>query len=181
MSKQVIHLYGASGSGTSALGRFVSEKTGYYFMDTDDYFWLPTNPPYTAKRAIPERIALMKKDIEDHGNVVISGSLTGWGDELMPLFTLAVRVETAASIRLERIKRRERERFGSRIERGGDMYDAHLKFMEWASSYDDGGPDIRSRAKHDEWQKRLTCPIILLDGGLPVENNFEILKRNLCN
>lgn len=48
--KNVIHIYGASGSGTSTLGRKISEELGYKFMDTDDYFWLPTNPKYITKR-----------------------------------------------------------------------------------------------------------------------------------
>jgi len=43
MYKSVIHIYGASGSGTSTLGIFISEQLGYTFMDTDDYFWIPTN------------------------------------------------------------------------------------------------------------------------------------------
>ena len=42
--KNVIHIYGASGSGITTLGRKISEELGYKFMDTDDYFWLPTNP-----------------------------------------------------------------------------------------------------------------------------------------
>ena len=73
--KQVIHIYGASGSGTSTLGRYISEKSGYFFMDTDDYFWEPTNPPYTVKRSPSIRLQFMKEDIERHDNVVISGSL----------------------------------------------------------------------------------------------------------
>lgn len=36
MYKSVIHIYGASGSGTSTLGRFISDQLGYTFMDTDD-------------------------------------------------------------------------------------------------------------------------------------------------
>ena len=44
MGKQVIHIYGASGSGTSTIGKYISD-----FMDTDDYFWQATNPPYTIK------------------------------------------------------------------------------------------------------------------------------------
>ena len=47
--QNVIHIYGASGSGTSTLGRKISEELGYKFMDTDDYFWLPTDPKYTTK------------------------------------------------------------------------------------------------------------------------------------
>lgn len=179
MDKRVIHLYGASGSGTSTIGRFISTKMNYYFMDTDNYFWEPTDPPYTTKRAISERIELMKKDIDEHDNVVISGSLVDWGDELIPLFTLAIRVETATPIRVERLKQREREHFGSRIDCGGDMYDNHLEFIEWASAYDEGGLDMRSKTKHDEWQKLLLCPIVLVDGSLPVETNFGIIKRKL--
>lgn len=179
MDKQVIHIYGASGTGTSTIGKFISDKSGYFFMDTDDYFWEPTNPPYTTKRKIPDRIALMKKDIAKHDKVVISGSLVDWGDELIPLFTLAIRVETDTAIRIDRLRKREREHFGSRIDPGGDMYENHQEFIDWAASYDKGGLDMRSKSKHDEWQKLLPCQQILLDGSLPVEKNFEIIRHNL--
>ena len=175
--KQVIHIYGASGSGTSTLGRYISEKLGYFFMDTDDYFWEPTNPPYTTKRCLSNRIKLMREDIERYDNAVISGSLVDWGDELIPLFTLAIRVETATNIRLERLKIREREKFGSRIDIGGDMYDNHIKFINWAAAYDNGGMDMRSKVKHDEWEKQLICPLILVDGSRPLRENFELIKE----
>lgn len=180
MDKQVLHIYGASGSGTSTIGRFVSDQLGYFFMDTDDYFWEPTDPPYEIKRAIPDRIALMRNDIAKHDKIVISGSLVDWGDELIPLFTLAIRVETDTAIRIERLKKREREYFGSRIDAGGDMYENHRAFIEWAASYDCGDLDMRSRAKHDEWQKLLLCRNILLDGSLPVEQNFQRIRQNLA-
>lgn len=179
MDKQVIHIYGASGSGTSTIGKFIADKLGYFFMDTDDYFWEPTNPPYTIKRKVSDRIALMKKDIAKHNGAVISGSLVDWGDELIPLFTLVIRVETDTAIRIDRLKRREREQFGSRIDIGGDMYENHRDFINWAASYDSGGLDMRSKAKHDEWQKQVQCRHILLDGSLPVGKNFEIIKWNL--
>jgi len=177
--KQVIHIYGASGSGTSSLGKYISKKLGYFFMDTDDYFWELTNHPFTIKRDISTRIKLMKEDIERYGNVVISGSLVDWGDELIPLFTLAIRVETDTNIRLERLKIREQEKFGSRINIGGDMYDQHIKFINWAASYDDGGIDMRSKAKHDDWQKQLVCPLILVDGSIPLAKNFELIKKEI--
>lgn len=177
--KQVIHIYGASGSGTSSLGKYISKKLGYFFMDTDDYFWELTNPPFTIKRDISTRIKLMKEDIERYDNVVISGSLVDWGDELIPLFTLAIRVETDTNIRLERLKIREQEKFGSRINIGGDMYDQHIKFINWAASYDDGGIDMRSKAKHDDWQKQLVCPLILVDGSIPLAKNFELIKKEI--
>lgn len=179
MGRQVIHLYGASGSGTSTIGRFISHRLGYFFMDTDDYFWEPTDPPYTTKRSVSDRLALMKRDVAEHDRVVISGSLVGWGDELIPFFTMAVRVETDTAIRMERLKKREREKFGDRLDPGGDMYENHLKFMDWAAAYDSGDLNMRSRAEHDEWQKQLQCQRISVDGSLPLEEIFEMVQHGL--
>ena len=176
--KQVIHIYGASGSGTSTLGKYICEKSGYFFMDTDDYFWEPTNPPYTVKRCLSSRMKLMREDIQRHDHVVISGSLVDWGDEFIPLFTLAIRVETDTDIRLQRLNRREREKFGSRIDFGGDMYENHLEFIKWAASYDHGGMDMRSKAKHKKKKKKLICPLLFVDGNMPVSENYEIIQSN---
>ena len=103
----IIHIFGASGSGTTTLAREISARFGYFHMDTDNYFWLPTNPMFTTKREKSERLALMKKDIETHEKIVISGSLCDWGDALIPYFDLAVRVVTDTETRLNRLKERE--------------------------------------------------------------------------
>ena len=108
MSKNVIHIYGASGSGTTTLAKHIHNNMDYFFMDTDDYFWLPTNPPYTEKRKIQERVQLMREDIEKYDKIVISGSLVNWGNELIPFFSLAVRLVTDTDIRIARLKEREK-------------------------------------------------------------------------
>ncbi|MCX4267803.1 MAG: AAA family ATPase [Lachnospiraceae bacterium] len=177
--KNVIYVYGASGSGTSTLGRKISEELGYKFMDTDDYFWLPTNPKYTTKRRKEERLALMKKDILENDNVVISGSLVDWGDELIPLFTLAIRLVTDTEIRVERLKNREKQKFGDRIMPEGDMYMNHIEFIEWARKYDTGSVNMRSKAQHDEWQKLLLCKQIVLDGADALEENFKKVQAEI--
>ncbi len=177
---QVIHIYGASGSGTSTLGRKLSDELGYRFMDTDDYFWLPTDPKYTKKRPKDERLALMKADIQQAEHVVLSGSLCDWGDELIPLFTLAIRLETDTELRIARIKAREREKFGSRIDIGGDMYQQHLDFLDWASAYDTGDVGMRSKAKHDKWQKLLSCDQMLLSGGDNLNTNLRRIKEHIA-
>ena len=38
---------------------------------------------------------------------------------------------------------------------------------------------MRSKAKHDEWQKLLLCPLIRLDGSDSLEHNFKIVQRYL--
>lgn len=177
--KKVIHIYGASGAGTSTLGRKICEELGYTFMDTDDYFWLPTDPKYTAKRERTERITMMKSDIRKADHLVIAGSLVDWGDELIPLFSLAVRVETDTAVRIDRLKLREKKAFGNRIEKGGDMYQNHLEFLEWAAAYNMGGIEMRSRAQHDEWEKLLQCPIVLIDGAKDLDESFCEIKKFL--
>ena len=177
--KNVIHIFGASGSGTTTLGKKISEELGYRHMDTDDYYWLPTDPKFTQKRPVQERIALMKRDIEEAENVVLSGALAGWGDPLIPLFTLAVRIELPQDIRIERLRQREKARFGSRIDPGGDMYEQHLAFIEWAKTYDTGGMEHRSKMRHDAWEKTLPCEIVYLNGADTLENSFGAVKEKI--
>ena len=172
----IIHIFGPSGAGTSTLGRKICAELGYHFMDTDDYFWLPTDPQFTTPRPVEERLRLMREEIKREQDVVISGSLVDWGDVLIPLFTLAIRVETDAQVRLRRLKAREQANFGSRVEPGGDLYEKHQAFLQWAMAYDAGGLDMRSRAKHDQWQMLLKCPLLEVDGAGDLERNFALVK-----
>ena len=71
MSHHVIHIFGASGSGTTTLARCIAERWGYAHLDSDDFFWLPTDPPYTQKRPIAERVPLMRAQIDRAENAVI--------------------------------------------------------------------------------------------------------------
>lgn len=175
-----IHIFGASGSGTSTLARAICTQYGYFRMDTDDYFWLPTDPRFTRKRPAEQRLAMMRADLDAHPKAVISGSLCGWGDALIPYFDLAVRIVTDTKTRIQRIRERESARFGDRILPGGDMYAQHQAFLAWASAYDTGGPDMRSRAMHDNWATLLNCPVITVDGTEPI-GNLLLLLRPYCS
>jgi len=178
--KQIIHVFGASGSGTTTLGKAIGKRLSCRALDSDDFFWLPTNPPYTTRRPADERVALIREEFAKDGDAVLSGSLVDWGDSLIPLFTLAVRLVTPTDERIRRIKEREHARFGSRIDDGGDMHAAHEAFLRWASAYDDGPVTIRSRAEHDRWQTKLTCRLLTLDGTRPVDELVDEVERALA-
>lgn len=178
--RPVIHLFGASGSGTTTLGRALAENLAYAHLDTDDYFWLPTDPAFTQKRPIPERLAMMNAAIDAaEKGAVISGSLTGWGDVLIPRFTLAVRVVTDTDTRLERLRQREYARFGERIHEGGDMHEEHEAFIAWAAQYDTGDVTMRSKACHDAWQEALPCPVVTVDGAAPLADSLAMVLEAL--
>jgi adenylate kinase family enzyme len=170
-----IHILGASGSGTTTLGRAVAAHLPCPHFDTDDYFWLPTDPPFTEPRERTERAQLLMDDITTHDAWVVSGSLCGWGDVAIPLFELVVFLEIPHDIRMARLRQREHERFGARILPGGDMYESSQAFLAWAASYEEGGVDIRSRQRHEQWLGTLPCPIICFEGEYTSEEHLAVL------
>ncbi len=173
-----IHIFGASGAGVTTLGRTLAKRLDGPFLDTDSYYWLATDPPFMQKREPGDRIALIDRDIHGVSTWVLAGSVCSWGDPLLHRFTLAVFLYLSPDLRMVRLARRERERYGSRIDPDGDMYAHHLAFMDWAAGYDTAKPPIRSLELHESWMRRLHCPIIRLDSSRPVsELSDHVLNR----
>jgi len=170
-----IHILGASGSGTTTLGRALAEHLQSPHFDADDYFWLPTDPPFTQQRERTERQQLLMNDVTAHDSWVVSGSLCGWGDVAIPLFELVVFLQIPPDIRMERLRQREHARFGERILPGGDMYESSQAFFTWAASYDEGDVHIRSRRLHEQWLSTLPCPIICFEGAYTIEEHLAVL------
>ena len=170
-----MHILGASGSGTTTLGRALAERLQYPHFDTDSYFWVPTDPPYTQQRERSERAKLLMDDVTAQDAWVVSGSLCGWGDMAIPLFELVVYLAIPHDIRMARLRQRELARFGERILPGGDMYEQSQEFLAWAASYDEGGLDIRSRQRHDQWLSTLPCPILCFEGEYTTEEHLAVL------
>lgn len=179
--KKHIHIFGASGSGTTTIAEKVCEHTGYSHFDSDSYFWLPTQAPFTVTRRHEDYAALMDRDLNSNPHWVLSGSVTGWYDELASIFDLVVFVHVPADIRIERLKRREAERYGDAILPGNSRHHASAEFIEWASSYDSGRRSGRSLAKHEAWLKTVTCPVLRIE-NLDLDRSVEsILQAMKCN
>jgi len=175
-----VHVLGGSGSGTSTLGRAVAARAGAAFVDADDFYWMPTDPPYREKREIPARRELLGAALDGAPSWILAGSMCGWGDVFVPRFRLVVFVSVPHDVRMERLLRRERGRYGAaRIEPGGDLHRDHEEFIAWARRYDDGGTDVRSRKLHEEWLARLpaTCRVLRLDGERTVDGLADAVLR----
>jgi adenylate kinase family enzyme len=168
-----IHIFGASGSGTTTLGSALASELGICHLDTDDYYWQLTEPPFIEKNAPSDRIKNIRLDTTDLDGWVLTGSLCSWGDPLLPEFTLAVFLSLDPNIRMRRLLARERQRYGSRIDTGGDMYQQHLEFIAWAESYDYAQTPIRSFDLHSRWSQKLRCPVLRLNSELPVKDLIE--------
>ena len=174
-----IHLFGASGSGTTTLGARLADRMGGVHLDTDDYYWLRSDPPYVHKRPIPERIQQIETDIPRTAPWVLSGSLCSWGDPLLHRFDLAVLLRLDPEIRLRRLFRREQQRYRHRIEPGGDMVEQHEAFMAWARTYDTARAPERSLDLHQQWMRTLSCPVLVLDSAHPTDQLAEAVLDSL--
>jgi adenylate kinase family enzyme len=170
--KQRIHILGASGSGTTTIAKSVCSKVGYSHFDSDNYFWENTKEPFTVERNRNECLQLMQADLMNCDKWVLSGSLSGWGDILIPLFDLVVFIYVPQDIRIERLKLREVQRYGDRILIGGDRYEDSKNFIEWAEAYDSGTKNGRSLAKHKAWLANIKCPVIEVI-NYDLENSVE--------
>jgi len=173
MAPDRIHVFGASGSGTSTLGRAIAVRAGHGLLDADDFYWMPSDPPYRIKREIPARVSLLGAALEAQPRWVLSGSVTSWGDAFVPRFQRVVFLDTETSVRLARLRQREEARYGAaRIGPGGDLHAQHEEFIAWACAYETGVREGRCRWKHEAWLERLpsSCHLLRLDGSRPVDD-----------
>jgi adenylate kinase family enzyme len=163
-----IYITGASGAGVTTLGNALAQVLDARAVDVDDFYWMPTDPPYTTKRPREQRVRLLKIEL-DCDRWILCGSFDGWGDELIGDVDLVLFVDTPTAIRLQRLRDRERRRYGARISVGGDMNDHHVAFIAWAASYDDGGFQGRNRPRHQRWLQQLGVPVLRLNGERPTD------------
>jgi adenylate kinase family enzyme len=164
-----IHILGASGSGTSTLGAALARRLGVPHTDSDTLFWLPTDPPYTATRPPDERQSLLEQRLPVTGRWVFSGA-TKWASSLEPYYDLVVFLRLDPAVRMERVRRREAERWGSRILPGGDMVATNTAFIAWAEAYDTAGSLRRGLVTHEAWLADQPAPVLRLDSIAPVSD-----------
>ncbi|MBV8923972.1 MAG: hypothetical protein JOZ74_01245 [Bradyrhizobium sp.] len=180
MKSRRIHVTGASGSGATTLGRALAGALALPHHDTDDYYWLPTVPPYREQREAVDRLRLMREVFVPRADWVLSGGLSGWGNELIPYFDLAVFLRTPQALRMQRLRAREAAHFGAEVVApGGWRHEATESFIEWASHYEDGTREGRSLAKQEAWLKALPCPVLRLDGSRPIPDLVMDVRRAL--
>jgi adenylate kinase family enzyme len=167
-----VHIFGAAGCGSSTLGQAVARRLECQIIDADDVFWLPTRPPYQARRIAADRARLLDDATRSAKTWVLSGSIVGWGDHLIPRFDLVVFLYLPSNVRLARLKEREQERFGAAIGPGGIMCERHQAFLQWAAGYDTGlgGRTLETDAN---WLAHLSCPVLIMPGECPTNDQVQ--------
>lgn len=178
-----IAIVGLNGSGKSTLNHMLARELGYLEMDVEDYYfpqqkahrqWAlehaevrPAELPYTAERDQAEVEAALLGDMEAHPRFVLSCVRLNWCEALRSRLDMVFWLQVPLETRLERIRQREKKRFGARALPGGDMFEKQEAFRRLISK--------REPAMVEESLKGLRCPVVMLDGARPLEENLRVM------
>jgi len=180
-----IIIFGASGAGSTTLGKEVAGLLNFEHIDIDDYLWRwDTAIPLTVTRPSEERTELLMNDIKKHPDFVISGTIFSNKNLFEHLFDLAVFVSTPAEICAQRVHAREFSRWGKRVLPGGDIYKATRfhgdleDYLANAQRYETADVLKFGRKLHEHWISALPCRVMRVDGSKYIsENDNQIIKQ----
>lgn len=166
-----ILIFGASGSGTTTLGKEIEKKTDFKHLDVDDYYWKKTEPPFQEKSSLKKRNDNLKVDFKKFENVVVSGSMVSWGKEWENSFDLAIFIRLNNDLRMKRLKTRETERYGKKLITDKKIQQNSKAFLEWADQYENPNFEGRSLKTHKNWIELLNCKALEIDGKTELNDN----------
>ena len=164
-----IQVIGAAGTGKSTLCKYISEKTGVYWIDTDKYLWKDSD--FTENYPVEERLRMYNYDISNHQDYVVSGSIHSWHAKGFNDRELLVLLMLDEEIRMKRLYNREFSRFGERMLPGGDHYQLTCEFLDWCRTYLTADENaLNSLACHALRLSEASCKTLILDGNQPIDN-----------
>ncbi|HBM15270.1 MAG TPA: adenylate kinase [Lentisphaeria bacterium] len=169
-----LHIFGASGSGVTTLGQAIANRLDVPYFDSDNYFWKNTEQPFTERYNAEERNLRIIADLEKHDDWILGGSVINWGDHVFPTFDLIVFLYLPKEIRIERLKKREFERYGDQLCSDQKKLKKFENFINWASDYDDNsGIANRTLHAHEKWIAKANTKILKLVGDLTIEEKMK--------
>lgn len=170
-----ILICGLNGTGKSTLGRLLANRMEYEFIDNEDLFFPKADPSYTFSnpRSKEEVIRLLEEKISRNNQFVFAAVKGNYGGRLIASLDHIVLIEVPKQIRSKRVRDRSYQKFGDRILPGGDLYDTESKWFSLT--------DSRLDTYVSDWLETVNCPVIRIDGTLPVENNLDYIVSELSD
>lgn len=177
-----IHIFGASGSGVTTLGKALAQNLNIPYFDSDDYFWKKSDPPFTIRRNSNERNTMIAGALNKSDCWIFGGSIIDWGSDVFPVFDLVVFLLIPPEIRIERLRKREIERYGEIVILDPDRKKKLDVFINWAADYDNcTGIANRNIKAHENWLSNGNFPVLKVKGDFTVEERLKFILDKLNN
>lgn len=175
-----ISIAGASGTGKTTLAAALAKRLGIPALDSDHYYWQPTQPRFRVTRPVEERRRLLRVDFDRYQSLVVSGALTGsWGDEWAERLDLVVFLLLPPDVRMARLRAREEQRYGDALRNDHETKANSVEFLAWAEGYDRPGSDASNRQGHEAWLATLSCPVLRLESAGTVEDHINSVVEHM--
>ena len=141
-----INILGSTGSGATLLGLALAESTGVTVLDTDTYYWWPTQPPFRIRRTPNSRRDRLLDELARHQRVIVCGSVAGWGRALESSFDRVIALVPCRNVS-----------------------GAHPSTPGWLVPR----PNLRGQRRQDHWLSDCTCPVLRIDAELGMAARVE--------
>jgi len=164
---------GLNGCGKSTLGKALARQMGLHFIDVEDLYFTreSVEAPYKSPRSRAEVEDLLLREVAGHEDFVFAAVKGDYGEEVQKCYQCIVVIEAPKKIRVQRVRNRSLQKFGSRMLEGGDLYEAEEQFFKLVES--------RTEAYYEDWLRTLKCPIIRVDGTNAIEENVYYIIQQI--
>jgi len=171
-----INIFGASGTGSTTLGRLVAKETSFTQLDSEYYYWLPEGRPYEFKRDKQKRNEMLFRDMHIHNDVIVTGTVFKWSERFLACFDLVVFLYAPLPVRLERLVERDTEKYGKRLHSDEYIRGKHYSLLTCASQYEDLEVfKSGSFRQHESWLKELKCPVLRIEEDIPLKEQANMV------
>lgn len=172
-----IHIMGDSSACSTTLRHVLEGETDIPYFDTDDYFWMRSQPPFTLRRDPLERNRMLLDDLAKEDHFIVGGSIIQWGATWLTMFDLVIFLYVPRTIRMQRLNEREEKRYGDRLVTDPILAEKYNSFIRWAYGYDDDTTSGRNLSAHRAWLSRLECPVLEISGDTSVAERLTRIKQ----
>ena len=162
-----IQIIGGSGTGKTTLGKYIGEKEGLKWIDTDKYIW--KDDVFTERYPVEERLEMYRRDMKSSDSYVASGSVYAWCKDGFSDRDVLVFLFLDEGLRFERLRAREAERNSQlSLDENGETTN---EFLEWCQTYLTAADKemVGTYAEHAHQMAISKSPVMKLDSSLPLE------------
>lgn len=172
----IIIICGLNGAGKSTLGKALSDELNLDFVDIEDLYYPEENKEMSeyiysnpvSKNEVEQKLLRI---ISANNPFILASSAGNFNQSIISQFTCAIYLEVPVEVRLRRVIKRSYERFGQRILKGGDLHANEMNFFRYVNSKDE--------KTVDRWLDTLHCPILKVNGLLPISDSVTFIKEQL--
>ena len=172
----IILVCGLNGAGKSTLAKALAERLNLRFIDIEDiYFSCQDNPdyPYEKPRPYVEVVSLLRNLANEDNDFVLASVAGNFGDDFISHLKCVISIEVPTEIRLKRVYDRSFILFGEKSCKGGSYYEQIKSFHDFCASRDEN--------LVNDWLSTIYCPIIKVDGTLPICDNVNLITEKMQN